>query len=227
MNTQHFLRTIPAFSCLEDEHLALFAARLATQSFKRGKTIFLQGSPGSTMYIIVSGQVRIYTINQAGQELSVTIFRAGDFFGELALLDGQTRSASAEAMHATRTLTLEQADFLHLVHECPPIAVAVMKALALRLRNSTASAEYLANHSAPQRVMHQLARLAAQNGANAGDTSHIELCLTQDDLASLSGTTRETVNRVLSNLRDQGLIQVERARIRILDLTQFKQSLTR
>lgn len=225
MNKQKLLRSVAPFSRLSDDQLDLLAARLGNATFKRGETIFHQGSPGSVLYIIANGQVRIYTTGETGQELSVTIFRAGDFFGELALLDNQPRSASAEAMVATRTLTLHRADFLPIVTEHPAIAIAILETLAARLRSSNTYAGHLANYTAPQRVVHQLLNLASRYGITNGGATSIELNLTQDDLASLSGTTRETVNRVLANLRDQGLIQVERARVRILDLGQLQHAL--
>jgi CRP/FNR family transcriptional regulator, cyclic AMP receptor protein len=174
------------------------------------------------LHLIVRGQVRIYTISQLGQELSVKIFRDGDFFGELALLDGQPRSASAQAMCATQTLTLHRHAFREAVRTLPEIAVLVLEELSARLRRTNTYIEHLASHSAPQRVVRTLLDLADQYGVGVGDATRIELRLTQDDLASLAGTTRETVNRVLSGLRDQGLIQIERARVSVLNLPQLE-----
>jgi CRP-like cAMP-binding protein len=226
MDKLELLRSVPMFSRLADNHLALLSANLGAQSFARGATIFHQGSVGNTLYIIVQGQVRIYTISATGHELSVMIFREGDFFGDLALLDGLPRSASAVAMSETTTLTLHRTAFQQTIQAFPPIAIAVLEALAGRLRHSNTYAEYLVSHSAPQRVVRRLLDLADQHGVAHSDATHtIELFLTQDDLASLAGTTRETVNRVLASLRDQGLIQVERARISVLNLVQIEQSL--
>ena len=224
MNKSKFIRDIPAFVELTDEQSNLLAARLGVQTFDRSDLIFDQGSMGSTLYIIVDGQVRIFTVNETGQELSVTIFRKGDFFGELALLDGQPRSASAEAMQGTTTLTLHRSGFLDLIGTCPPVAVAVLEALASRLRHTNNYVENLTSQPAPQRVVQQLVTLAT-NAHNHHQTSSIDLRITQDDLASLSGTTRETVNRVLSTLRDQGLIRIARARISVLSLEQLRQTL--
>jgi CRP-like cAMP-binding protein len=225
MNKTELLRTISAFSQLTDEQRALLAASLGTQRFERGETIFHQGSIGSTLYIIVTGQVRIFTVSETGQELSVMIFRERDFFGELALLDGLPRSAGAVAMCATTTLTLHRVAFLHTLSACPPLAVAILEALAGRLRSATASAEHLASNSAAQRVVRRLVELALQHGITEGQVIRIDLHLTQEDLASLSGTTRETVNRVLGGLRDRGVIQVERARICVLDLGQLREAI--
>lgn len=220
------LRSVPIFSRLADEHLRLLGASLGARSFERGDTIFHQGSVGDVLHLIVRGQVRIYTISQLGQELSVKIFRAGDFFGELALLDGQPRSASAEAMRPTRTLTLHRDAFRRAVHTVPDIAVMVLEELSARLRHTNIYIEHLASASAPQRVVRTLLDLADQHGViSEQGTTRIDLHLTQDDLASLAGTTRETVNRVLSSLRDQGLIQVERARVSVLNLPMLERSL--
>jgi CRP/FNR family transcriptional regulator, cyclic AMP receptor protein len=225
MDKLDMLHNAPAFSGLERDQLALLAASVGSQSFERGEVLFHQGSIGSALYIVVSGQVRIYTISEGGQELTLAICKEGEFLGELALLDGLPRSASAQAMRATTTLTLHRSVFLHTIAACPPIAAAVLEAVAARLRQTTAYAEQLSSLSAPRRVVRQLLGLAAQHGVAEGQATRIDLRLTQDDLASLSGTTRETVNRVLSLLRDQRIIRVERAQVCILDRLQLEHSL--
>lgn len=225
-NKLELLRNVPSFSSLTDDQVALLAASVGVQSFDDGEMIFLQGSVGDALYIILSGQVRIYTNGESGQEHTVRIFRASEFFGELALLDGQPRSASARAMGATTVLTLRRAAFLHTIHTCPPIAAAVLEAMAQRLRQTTVFAEHLADLSAPRRVVRQIVDLAMQYGVSDGGATRIDLRLTQDDLASLAGTTRETVNRVLSSLRDQGLIRVERMRVSVLSMPLLEESLS-
>jgi CRP/FNR family transcriptional regulator len=216
---QRLLQSVPAFSCLTEAQLRLLASSVHSQVFERGATIFHQGSPGNVLYIIVSGQVRIYTINALGQELAVKVFGDTDFFGEMALFDGQPRAASAEAMCRTTTLTLERAAFLNTINTCPPIAASILEVMAARLRQSNAYAEQLASVPAAQRVVHQLTELAVRRSTlRASDDQSIDLSLTQNDLASMSGTTRETVNRVLAQLRDQGLVRVERARVCVLNL---------
>ena len=222
MNKLELLQKVPTFARLTDDQLALLARSVGTQTFERDEAIFHQGSMGSTLYIIVRGQVRIYTINEAGQELTVRMLRTGEFFGELALLDGQPRSASVEARCPTIALTLHRSTFLHILNDYPSIAASVLEAMAARLRMTTVYAEQMANLPAPQRVVRQLLELATCYGIADGGAIRIDLHLTQDDLASLSGTTRETVNRVLSNLRDLGLIRVERARVSVLKMQQLE-----
>jgi CRP/FNR family cyclic AMP-dependent transcriptional regulator len=225
INKQILLQRVPMFAHLTSEQLTLLAGSVGTQRFERGETIFHQESIGSVLYMIVSGQVRIYRISPAGQELTVKVFGEGDFFGEMALLDGQPRAASAKAMSPTTTLTLHRAAFLHTINTCPPIAAAILEVMAVRLRQSNSYAEQLANLPAAQRVALQLLDLADRHSLRRGSDmagSPVDLDLTQDDLASISGTTRETVNRVLSGLRDQGLVKVERARVSVLSLARLR-----
>lgn len=222
MNKLELLKRVSAFARLDGTQLDLLARNVGTQTFQRGEPIFHQGSIGSTLYMIVAGQVRIYTTSEAGQELTVTMFRDGDFFGEMALLDGQPRAASAVSIGRTVTLTLERAAFLHTLNACPPIAASVLEVMTTRLRQSNVVADQLANMPASQRVVRQLLGLAARYGTADAGGIRIDLRLTQDDLASLAGTTRETVNRVLAQLRDQGLIRVERARVSLLNLSQLE-----
>jgi CRP-like cAMP-binding protein len=212
------LRTVPIFQQLNDEHLHYLGARLGEHSYPRGALIFRQGSEGDELHLIVSGQVRIYTNSELGQELSVRIFAGGDFFGELALLDGRPRSATAETMRPTTTLTLHRAAFLQAIEAFPGIAISVLEELSTRLRATNTYIEHLATHSAAQRVVRTLLDLADQHGIVERDATRINLHLTQDDLASLVGTTRETVNRVLSGLREQGLVRIERAQLSVINL---------
>jgi CRP/FNR family cyclic AMP-dependent transcriptional regulator len=225
MDKRQLLQKVPAFARLEADHLAFLAASVGMQSFERGEMIFHQGALGGVLYIIIQGQVRIFTLSEAGQELTIAIFRDGDFMGELALLDGQPRSASAQAMCPTSTLTLHRDAFLHTIEACPSIAAALLEAMALRLRRTTQQAEQLGSISAPRRVVYQLLQLAAAYGVSEAGETRINLRLTQNDLASLSGTTRETVNRVLSMLRDQQLIRVERTQVSVPNLQRLETAL--
>ncbi len=216
-HTHELLRQVPTFARLSDGQLGLLAAQLGMERFARGALIFSQGSVGDRLYIVLRGKVRVYTTSALGQELSLMLFQGGDFFGELALLDGGPRSASAVAMTPTTALTLQRSAFLQTLDTCPPIAAVILEALSLRLRHSTSYAEQLASHTAPQRVVDLILDLCGSAGGEPP-----VLHVTQEELASLAGTSRETVNRVLATLRDRGLLRIERARLRITDLAQLR-----
>jgi len=219
------LRTIAIFDQLSAAQGALLAAELHVCSFSRRETIFQQGDPGNMLYLIARGQVRIYHPSARGCELSVAILRAGEFFGELALLDDQPRSASAEAMCPTTTLTLTRYTFHQLLRACVPVAEALVMELVHRMRISTTYAAYLANPSAQQRVGWLVLQLAQRHGVREVGGTRIDLQLTQDDLASMVGVTRETVNRVLARLRDQELVAIADGQIVVRDCAQLERAL--
>jgi CRP/FNR family transcriptional regulator, cyclic AMP receptor protein len=219
------LRTVSIFRQLTLAQLTALAASLGAEVFGRGQTIFQQGDRGDALYLIARGQVRIYHPSTTGHELSVAIFREGEFFGELALLDGHPRSASAEAMLPTTALTLGRTAFLATLGAHPAIAAALLAELAARLRDSTSYAEHLANPAAQQRVGWLVLALAQRYGVPETKGTRIDLELTQDDLASMFGMARETVNRVLARLRERGLVALDHGQLLVLDCARLEHAL--
>jgi CRP/FNR family transcriptional regulator/CRP/FNR family cyclic AMP-dependent transcriptional regulator len=210
------LRNVPFFAGLSDQELQVLAESLGKRTFGKGMIIFHKGSPGQTLYIIESGKVRIFILSESGQEISVNIYGPGDVFGELALLDGLPRSAGAVAMEKTVTFTLRRDDFLRHLEACPRMARSIMEVLSTRVRYTTDYAESLAFLDVYGRVAAKLLELADRYGVRK-EGIEIELRLTQAELASWVGTSRESVNKVLGTFRDYGLIEVEGQRITILD----------
>jgi CRP-like cAMP-binding protein len=178
--------------------------------------IYHEDSPGDTLYIIESGQVRIFLLSESGQEISVNIYGPGDVFGEMSLLDGLPRSAGVVAMETTVALTLHREDFLHHLEASPRMSRSILEVLSRRLRYTTRYAESLALLDVYGRVAEKLLELAERYGVEK-EGIEINLRLTQAELASWVGATRESVNKVLGTLRDQRLIDVEGHRITILD----------
>jgi len=155
----------------------------------------------------------------------MAIFRAGDFFGELELLNDQSRSTSAEAMLPTILLMLSHSAFQQIIQIHPAIAQAMLIELTSRLRASMSYAAHLANPAAYQRVGWLMLGLAQRYGKPRMDGTLIDLQLTQDDLARMFGLTRETVNRMLARLRDQGLVVIEQGQILVPDCARLEKAL--
>jgi CRP/FNR family transcriptional regulator/CRP/FNR family cyclic AMP-dependent transcriptional regulator len=210
------LLNVPFFASLSDQELKALAESLEKRTFGKGMIIFHKGSPGHTMYIIESGKVRIFILSESGQEISVNIYGPGDTFGELALLDGLSRSAGAVAVEQTVTLALHRDDFLRHLEAYPRMAQSIIEVLSTRLRYTTNYAESLAFLDVYGRVAAKLLELAERYGVQK-EGIEIELRLTQAELASWVGTTRESVNKVLGTFRGQGLIEVKGKKITILD----------
>jgi CRP/FNR family cyclic AMP-dependent transcriptional regulator len=213
------LRKSSLFAGLSDSELKEVAACVVSRSFGRGVFIFHKDSPGQTLYIIESGRVRIFILSESGQEISLNVYGAGEVIGELGFLDGQPRSASAVALEPTVAFALRREDFFQHLEDHPRLAVRLLGVMAARLRYTTAYAESLAFLDVNGRVAVRLLELGDRFGIQSarGGGLELDLGLTQAELASWVASSRETVNKVLSTFRDQGLIELVGQRITILD----------
>ncbi len=217
MDKVALLRGVPLFVSVPDRELEALAGNLGKQTFGKGMIIFHKGSLGQTMYIVESGKVRIFTLSESGQEVTLNIYGPGDVFGEFSLLDSLPRSAGAVALEKTVTLTLHRDRFFQHLEASPSLARGVIEVLTARLRFTTEHAESLAFLDVYGRVAMRLLDLAGRYGTEK-DGVELDLRLTQTELATWVAATRESVNKVLSTFRDQGLIAVEGQKITILDL---------
>jgi CRP/FNR family cyclic AMP-dependent transcriptional regulator len=217
-----FLQKAPIFAELPADNLGLLEASLRRQPFRSGEIIFRQGDPGHCLYIIEKGRVRIYVLSPDGREISVNIYAAGDVFGELAVLDGLPRSASAIALLRTDTLVLYRDDFLEHLRAFPEIANNLIFILSARLRHTTDYAESLAFLDVRTRLARELLRLAERYGTPTKRGVEIDLGISQADLASLIGTSRETLNRTLNRLRDEGIIKMAGRNVELVDIEKLR-----
>jgi CRP/FNR family cyclic AMP-dependent transcriptional regulator len=214
---QELLKQMPLFAGLGDAQLDTLRKDLIRRKFQQGEAIFQQGDPGQALYLIESGQVRIYLQDEEGQETSVVVYGPGEIFGELAVIDGLPRSASVVAMEDTAVYMLNRDGFRKHMRNSPQLALNFMKALSVRVRYSTQQVESLALLDVPSRLARKLLELARQHGSVVPEGVRINLTLNQSDLAGLVGTTRESINKTLGTFRRQGLILMEQGRLTILD----------
>jgi CRP/FNR family cyclic AMP-dependent transcriptional regulator len=206
------LRRLPLFSRLPDSELGELADRVRTKSFKRGEMIFRKDDPGTHLYMVLEGGVKIALPGEFGQEALVAIMRPGEFFGELALFDRSPRSASATAMEDTRAALLAGDDFLAYLESHPASFRVVLETLAKTIRRLSDRVEDLIFLDVPSRVAKYLLDLVHSNGDGGN-----ELTLTQDELAAFIGASRVSVNRVLGDLERREIISIRRRRIAIKD----------
>ena len=216
------LRNVPLFASLSDQALEELARSLGRRTFAKDMIIFHKGSSGQTMYIVESGKVRIFTLSEWGQEVTLNVYGSGDVFGEFSLLDGLPRSAGAVALEKTVTLTLHRDRFFEHLEASPSMARSIIEVLTARLRFTTEHAESLAFLDVYGRVAMRLLDLAGRYGTEK-DGIELDLRLTQSELASWVAASRESVNKVLSAFRDQGLIAIEGQAITILNLEGLEQ----
>jgi len=216
------LRRAPLFAGLRPDALDGLAAQLRRRTFKRGTMIFHKDQTGDALYVIESGRVRIFLPTESGTELTVEVSGPGDVFGELALLDGRPRSASAETLEDTTAFTLTREEFKAHLAATPQLAVALIELLSTRLRHVTEYAESLAHLDVHARLARTLLEMADRYGVKRNGIE-IDLDLTQADLATMVGATRERVNRALAAFRAQGLLELRGRKIALLDTTRLRQ----
>ncbi|HEY3335511.1 MAG TPA: Crp/Fnr family transcriptional regulator [Candidatus Limnocylindrales bacterium] len=185
---------------------------LRLRRFKRDETVFHQGDPGDALYVVASGRVKVVLpAPETGEGAILATLGRGQFFGELAMLDGQPHSADVVALEPTETLVLGRADFERLCDSEPSIRRSLVLALARELRRLTDHVEALHFLDLPQRLAQRIAELAlASPDARPGAEVRLDWPFTQAELAGMVGGSRESVNRLLADFVGRGLIRFER-----------------
>ncbi len=215
--TRQLLERVPFLAALEPTDVEHLAGVVARRQYRRGDAIFHKEDEGQSLFIVEEGAVRIYVPSAQGADLTLAILGPGDFFGDLSLLDGQPRSASADAMQETRALILERSDFLDLMRSRPEAALAVMSVVSKRLRETDEMASDLAFLDVGGRLAKKLLELASSHGVKRDDGTLLDVTITQEQLANMIGVTRESVNRNLAQFRRNGLITSQGRRIILRD----------
>jgi len=207
------LERIPFLAALPPDDLAWLADRVRRRKFARGDLIFQKDDPGQSLFIIESGSVRIYVPGTQGADLTLAVMGPGDFFGDMSLLDGRPRSASAAAAADSVLLSLERSEFTSVMRSRPDAALSILAVIASRLRDSDQMASDLAFLDVSGRLARRLLDLSGTNGVQREDGVLLQVTLTQEELANMIGVTRESVNRNLSMFRRLGLIAREGRKI--------------
>ncbi|MGH2376170.1 MAG: Crp/Fnr family transcriptional regulator [bacterium] len=219
---QALLRRVPLFKDVSDEVLTGLAPQLRRRAYRKGTMIFHKDQAGDALYIIESGHVRIFLPAEGGDELTIDLLASGDVFGDMALLDGRPRSASADALEDTVTYTLGRDEFQHYLAETPRLASALIELLSVRQRDLLEYTETLAFLDVHARIAKVLLDLANRYGTKVAEGIEIQMDLTQAELARMVGATRERVNRALASFRVQGVLELRGKKIVILDAERLR-----
>lgn len=227
MNTITFLKQTSLFTGLGDGAVAQIAQDVVERRFSQGEVIFREGDPGQVLYMVRSGQVRIFVNGIHGSETSVILCgRPGEVFGELAVIDGLPRSATAVALVETVLLTIGRENFRQHMRQSPQLALNFLNELSVRVRYNTRQMNSLTSMDVPQRLARKLMELAQSYGKAEDKGVRITMPLTQSDLASLIGATRESINKSLKDFRLREWIQMHQGEIVILDPEALRSQVT-
>lgn len=222
-NKTLFLQRVPLFEGLEQPHLQALAEKMAERSYQKGEVLFFEGEPGDSLYIVNAGTVKVYRVAEDGREKTLALLGAGEFFGEMALLDEGPRSAIAEALESTTLYLLHRSDFLKTLTENPSIALQIIRVLSRRIRQTNAQVTDIVFRDVRGRVASTLADLCTRHGASTAAGVRIDLKLTHQELANLVGTARETVSRILAELQDAHCLTVDGRHLVLKDMKKLEE----
>jgi CRP/FNR family cyclic AMP-dependent transcriptional regulator len=225
--TAELLRGVSLFSELSDVELEKIARVAVPRSYPAGSVILREGDPGDTCYVLRAGRARVVRQHADGRAITLTNLGPGEIFGELAMFDGEVRSATVEAIDDVQAVAILAGDLKRLLSEHPEIAVKLLGALAEKLRETNARIARQSFQKVSSRVAGVLAELAETGGRTgqpldsapgaAGASAEIVVHSTQADLAQLAGTSREAASRFLATLQRAGIVTCKRGRVIVHD----------
>jgi CRP/FNR family cyclic AMP-dependent transcriptional regulator len=204
---EHFL-----FAKLSPAQIDRLSACIITKSVKRSANIFSRGDPGSSLFAVRKGRVKISAPSIEGHDAVFNLIGKGEIFGEIALLDGGPRTANAIALTDCEFFVIERRDFVPLLSEEPAIALVLIEILCARLRRTTEQVEYVVFHNLSSRLAKALLRMAG----SAADRRERRVDATQRDLGSMIGMSRESTNKQLRSWERKRWVRLERGGVVIL-----------
>lgn len=202
---------------LTDEDLGHIAALAHRRTFRRGEVVFHQGDAGDALHIVETGRLKVVVYGESASETVLSILGPGESFGELALIDGEPRSATVQALEPAETVSVRRDEFLALLRTHPETNERLLVALVAKIRQLTDTVSDLAFLDLEGRLGKKLLELAGLHGSETGGVAEIEVPLTQEDLAGMVGATRASVNKLLGWYEDRHLIARRGRRITLLD----------
>ena len=227
------LKGVELFSELSEEQIGMLANLVVSQNFNRDETVVLEGDDSvQALYLIASGSVQVYMTGVDGRETILSFLERGDFFGEMSLIDGEPRSASVRTVTDAQMLIIHRESFLQLIRQSPEIAMGLLSELSKRLRKANRQIGSLSTMSVSGRVAGTLLNLMEERGVrihtdNGSMVTVIHNRPTQQQLADMSGTTRETVSRICSLLVKTNAIAMTGKDIVIFDESALQEKATK
>ena len=221
-----FLKYVPIFSELNDSTIEQISKIGVRKTFKKDSVVLFEHETGSALFVIVEGKVKISRVSDDGREVILTILNDSDFFGEMAILDGMSRSANVTAMEDSELYIIQRNEFISLLQTHPEISIALLKELTQRMRTADLKIKSLSLKDAEGKVATVILQLADEIGKKKNGTVEIEKLPLQHDFANMAGTSRETISRTLHSLVKKELIELKGSKLKIINYEKFKELFT-
>jgi len=203
------LKSSPVFSSLNDEELGELANLATERIFMSNEFIFWDGDSPDWFYVVAEGKVKVLKHSSSGRDFIIAFFGSGEMFGEIAVFENKPYPASAQAAAETKVVAIKREDFLSFLANRPQVALRIINVLGGRLRDAQGRLRDLAGERVEQRLASVLLMLSSKLG--------FTLPFTRQEIADMAGTTTETAIRVMSQLKDRGIIRSTRGKVIILD----------
>lgn len=223
MPSSEFLAYVPIFSEIPLDTIEKIEKIGTRKNYLKNDVILMEDEVGTALFVIVKGKVKVARTSGDGREVILTILTESDFFGEMAILDGQTRSATVVAIEDTELFLIQRNDFINLLKEYPEVAISLLQELTKRLRSADAKIKALSLKDAEGKVATVLLQLADDVGRIKQGKVEIEKLPLQQDLANMAGTSRETISRTIHSFAKKGLVELDGNKLRITDYEKFKE----
>lgn len=227
MTNRVFLRQVSLFSDLSDKDLRELESVVRERSFRRNEVIFHAQEPGNALFVIKRGRVKISMDDRSGKEIILRILEAGDFFGEMSLLDDEPRSATVSSLGPCQALILFREPFLRFIPRHPEVVMKMLMALSRRLRKADEKISRLVFADAYEKVASVLMDIIEERKVPLNIGTEVPLSLTRQELADIAGLSRETLTRVITDFQRAGLVRIEGRRIAIVSPAKLKREATR
>ncbi len=222
---QALLKRVQLFSSLSEPEFAFLVSHLVQRKYSAGETVFSEGDPCAGLFVVQSGNVRIFKSSAGGREQVLSIDGPGSSIAELPVFDGGSYPASAQAVNDSTLLFFSRDDFQKLCLQHPQVALKVLRVIGGRLRRLVGIIEELSFTTVRHRLIALLVRLGKSEGTRSGDTITLTIPANNSELAAQIGTVRELVSRNLSRLQSEGLIEVENRNLTIKSLKKLEAEL--
>jgi CRP-like cAMP-binding protein len=212
---RRLLLSSPLFEALPREVLDDILLQASEKPVRRGQTVFQKGDEGTYMVAVLSGRIRISATSPEGREVTLNMIDAGEVFGDMALLDGQPRSADATALEDSTLMVVERRHFLPYLVSSNELALRVIALLCERLRDTSETLGNFAMLDLPGRLARKLLKLAGEYGKSANGRIRLEIRLSHTDLGRFVGSSRESVNKQMRAWEEDGIVAREGGRIAV------------
>ena len=224
MENTDFLSSVPIFSDLDKETIEKVTQLGTVRTYPKQSVILSEEEAGNALFVIISGKVKVArsSKNDVSKEVILSILNPSDFFGEMALLDGMSRSANVIALEESKLFIIQRKDFLNLLEQHPEVSITLLQEITQRFRAATMKIKALSLKDAEGKVATVILQLADDIGKIKQGVVEIEKLPFQHDLANMAGTSRETISRTLHSFAKKGLIELDGSKLRITNYESFK-----